>query len=168
MPEAHKWILLEANNHQKIALNPDSAITLTLEDSAYLSRSKFWPDRAIDALGVRLYESKRGFAAVVRRVPFRGCQLECRVMVGLEDVEVMCHTEQGDLLFARSYPRRDKLTSAELNRSVKYSMFDDNRATHNSVFSLHWTIGGPRIHPRTLMWTPRRRVVRRRPAAAGH
>jgi hypothetical protein len=167
MPEAHKWVLLSANNHQMIALNPDSAIVLSLEDGAQIPRAKFYLKRAIDVLGLKLYESPRGFAAALRQVPFRGCQLECHVMLGPEDAEVFCYKADGALMYVKQYSRSDRLTSATLNRQVKYSLMEANRASHNSVFSLHWTIGGPRINPSKLMWTPRRPVVRRRPAA-GH
>ena len=119
----------------------------------------------VDVLGVKLYESPRGFAAALREVPFRGCQLECHVMLGPEDAQVLCYKADGALMFVKDYSLSDRLTSATLNREVKYSLFQANRASHNSVFSLHWAIGGPRINPRTLMWTPRRPVVRRRPAA---
>ena len=166
MPEAHKWVLLSANNHQRIAMNPQSAIILMLED-AHLSRSTFCFSRAIDVLGVKLYESPRGFAAALRQVPLRGCQLECHVMLGLEDAQVLCYKEDGALMFVRNYPLTDHLSSSTLNREVKCSLIEAGRASHNSVVSLHWAIGMPRINPRTLMWTPRRRVLRRRPAA-GH
>ena len=164
MPEAHKWILLGANNHQLIAMNPDSAIVLSLEDGAQLARSKFFLNRSIDVLGVKLYESPRGYAVALRQVPFRGCQLECHVMLGPEDAQVLCYKADGALMFVRHYPLSDRLSSSTLNREVKYSLVEADRASHNSVFSLHWTIGGPRINPRTLMWTPRR-LARRRPAA---
>lgn len=118
MPEAHKWVLLGANNHQKIALKPESAIILALEDGAHIPWSKFFFKHQIDPLGVNLYESPRGFAAALRRVPFHGCRLEVRVMVGLEDVEVMCYKGDGALMFDKLYPRSDRLTSAQLNREV--------------------------------------------------
>ena len=139
MPEAHKWILLSANNHQKIALNPDSAIHLSLEDGAHIPRSKFYLKHVVEVLGVKLYESPPGCAAALREVPFHGCQLECHVTLGPEDAEVLCYKADGALMFVKDYPLSDRLTSATLNREVKYSLFQANRASHNSVFSLHWS-----------------------------
>ena len=113
------------------------------------------------------FTNLRGFAAALRQVPLRGCLLECHVTIGLEDAQVLFYKEDGALMFVRNYPLTDHLSSSTLNCEVKCSLIETGRASHNSVVSLHWAIGMPRINPRTLMWTPRRRVLRRRPAA-GH
>lgn len=169
MPQARQWNLLSATNSFKVLVTPTSPIFLTFDDGA---RAKFEFDR-INNDGVSIYVSPRGYGAVVRCIPYLHCKLkvEVRLMTGrapISDwVEVSCQTETGESLFHESFKPKERVTASQLNRKVKYQLVAEDRATDNSIFSLHWNFDSPCLKPASLIWRPPRRVAFRRPAAAG-
>ena len=165
MPAATAWRPLTPSNSYKLIVNPESALFLTLPDDAAHGPVclKFeWRSTSNDA---SLYVSPRGYGAVVRKIPFSSCKLEVTVVEGVVDnvVDVACYMMTGEMLFHRNFNPGERVTASLLNRYVKYTLVDENRASHNSIFYLHWDRDLPAMNPNTLLWRPTRR--RRRDAA---
>ena len=173
IPQTHQWILLSPSNSYKVLVDPTSPITLTFEDGATPSKAKF-EFRETNNDGVSIYVSRRGYGAVVRRIPYCNCKLkvEARLCSGTlppsDWLEVSCKTETGESLFFQVFYPQERVTASQLKQKVKDSLVSRGRASDNSIFSLHWNFDSPCLKPRSLIWHAPRRVALRRPAAAEH
>jgi hypothetical protein len=173
MPHAqtHQWNLLSPTNSYKVLVNQSSPIFLTsFADGEPPQWAKF-EFRETNNDGVSIYVSPRGYGAVLRRIPYRNCKLKVEVRRKAPPrnwIEVSCQTETGESLFHKIFKPQERVTASQLNRKVKSRLVSEDRATDNSIFSLHWNFDSPCLKPGSLIWRPPRRVALRRPAAAGH
>jgi hypothetical protein len=173
MPHAqtHQWNLLSPTNSYKVLVNQSSPIFLTsFADGEPPQWAKF-EFRETNNDGVSIYVSPRGYGAVLRRIPYRNCKLKVEVRRKAPPrnwIEVSCQTETGESLFHQIFKTQEHVTASQLNRKVKSRLVSEDRATDNSIFSLHWNFDSPCLKPGSLIWRPPRRVALRRPAAAGH
>lgn len=166
MPAATAWKLLSPSNSYKLIVNPESPLFMSLPDDSPRGPVclKFdWRSTNNDG---SFYVSPRGYGAVVRKIPFSGCKLEVTIVDGVGDnvMDVVCHTMTGEMLFHRNFQSGERVTARLLNQYVKYSLVDENRASHNSVFTLHWDRDLPAMNSNTVLWRP---TKRRREQAAG-
>lgn len=175
MPRGCDWVLLNSTMVHRIRVDPLSKIFLAIPDH-HPARRHEWSKfefRQTTNDGISLYVSHNGYGALVRPVPFRGCKVVVGLKVEADVVQIeRRHPQTGNLLYLASFPPDQRLTSSHLNRMFKYALVDRDEASHNSVFSLHWSPDGPRIPSNKLMWKPSQQRVIRRPAAyaapAGH
>ena len=184
MPHAqtHQWNLLSPSNSFKVLVNQRSPIVLTFNDGAAPQWAKFeFCETNND--GASIYVSPRGYGAVLRRIPYRNCKLKVEVRrmtrkaPPSDCIEVSCQTETGETLFRKIFKPQERVTASQLNQEVKSSLVSEDRASDNSIFSLHWNFDSPCLKPGSLIWRPPRRVALRRPprrvalrrpAEAGH